>query len=86
MKEDDIVICRRQFYNFTPGKCYCINSTKATSLGDLDGHLLHKVVDDFGNLDAISSYYFYSLSEYKKTYFSIALVRKALLDYLFRGF
>ncbi len=82
MKEGDIVICRHTFYNFTLGKCYCINSVKKVP-GD---HILLYVIDDFGNVAAVSSYYFNSLSESKKTYFSIALVRKALLDYLFRGF
>lgn len=82
MRAGDIVICRHTFYNFTLGKCYCINSTKKIPTGS---HPLLYVIDDFGNLDAVSSCYFNSLSESKKTYFSIELVRKALLDYLFRG-
>lgn len=84
MKAGDIVICRHTLYNFTLGKCYCIchiNSVKKFP----DDHILLYVIDDFGNVDAVSSYFFNSLSESKKTYYSIALVRKALLDYLFRG-
>jgi len=83
MKEGDLVICCKAFYNLTPKKCYCINAIKATPLGD---YLLLYVINDYGTVDIIPSYYFKSLSEHGKANFSMTLARKALIDYLFRSY